>query len=316
MPSSTSVSEHRTVALRLDRFTVIVLSTIVVSLALLEIVSRERFDSSSKVQRRELSERARLLGVRDSPTISDPHVALVGNSLMLEGVDEQILKTTLDPAFAPTSYFVLGTNYYDWYFGLRRLFAEGSRPRYIVLGLSPNQLATSHMRGDITARYLVQQSDLLDAVRKTHMDATDASGFILAHYSEFYSTRDIFRSYVMSRALPSVANLLQKKYAAFKEAPISDSVLKSLAAARLSALDQLCRQYGARFLFVIPPSYQKGEQAIVEAGREAGVPVFLPVKYGEFDRTYYQADGFHMNEKGARIFTTRLAAELNEEMAK
>ena len=316
MPSSTSVSERQTTALRLDRFTVIMLSTIVVSLAFLEIVSREKFDSTSKVQRRELSERAQLLAVRDSPTINDPHVALLGNSLMLAGIDEQVLRTTLEPAYDPAAYFVLGTNYYDWYFGLRRLFAEGSRPRYILLGLSPNQLATSEVRGDVTARYLVQQSDLIDAVRKTHMDATDASGFILAHYSEFYSTRDIFRSYVMSRVLPPVADLLQKKYAGAHQAPISDSALKALAAARLSALDQLCRQYGARFLFVIPPSYQQGDQAIVDAGREIGVSVLLPVKYDEFDRSYYQADGFHMNEKAAKIFTERLAAELNREMAR
>jgi len=314
MPSSTSVSEMPTVALRLDRFTVILLSTIVVALALLEIISRERFDSTSKVQRRELSERAQLLAVRDAPTISDPHVALLGNSLMLEGIDAKVLRSTLAPEYVPSTYFVLGTNYYDWYYGLRRLFAEGSRPRYIVLGLSPNQLATSEVRGDVTARYLVQQSDLIDAVRKTHMNATEASGFILAHYSEFYSTRDIFRSYVMGRVLPPVADLLQKNYATFHETQIGDSVLQALAAERLSALDQLCRRYGARFLFVIPPSYQKGNQAIVNGGRETGIHVLAPVRSEEFDRSYYQADGFHMNEKGAKIFTTRLASELNQEI--
>ncbi len=316
MPSSTSVSERQTVSPRLDSFTVILLGTIVLTLVFLEIISRERFDTTSNVQRRELSERAQLLAIRDSPAIGDPHVALLGNSLMLEGVDAPLLRTTLAPGYLPSAYFVLGTNYYDWYYGLRRLFAEGSRPRYIVLGLSPNQLATSEVRGDVTARYLVQQSDLIDAVRKTHMDATAASGFILAHYSEFYSIRDIFRSYVMGRALPQVADLLQKKYASSHGTQVSDSDLEAQAVGRLSALDQLCRIYGARFLLVIPPSYQKGDRAILDAGREAGVTVLLPVKPDEFDRSYYQADGFHMNEKGAKIFTARLAAELNKELAR
>ena len=70
------------------------------------------------------------------------------------------------------------------------------RPEYVVLGLSPDQLASSEVRGDISARYMIQQSDLLDVVRQTHMDATRASEFILSHYSEYYSTREITRGYV------------------------------------------------------------------------------------------------------------------------
>jgi lysophospholipase L1-like esterase len=209
---------------------------------------------------------------------------------------------------------VLGTNYYDWFFGLRRLFAEGMRPEYVLLGLSPNQLASSDVRGDITARYMVQQADLLDIVRQTHMDATRGSEFILAHYSEYYSTREITRGYIMSRVLPSVGELLHGRYASVRDPEIGASVLKPLAASRLAALDKLCRSYGARLLFVVPPSYQKGAEIILVAGQERGVTVLVPVKDNGFDVNDYQSDGVHMNEKGAQIFTTRLADSLNKEL--
>ena len=166
MPSSISSSDHSLRHARIDRFTIALLCTAFALLALTEAVSVLSFDRTSKVQRRELSERRTLLGVRDPEASEDPHVAVLGNSLMLEGVDVSLLRAKIEPIYIPVPYFVLGTNYYDWFFGLKRLFAEGMRPRYVLLGLSPNQLAAPGVKGDYSARYLFQQSDLIDVVRE------------------------------------------------------------------------------------------------------------------------------------------------------
>jgi len=40
------------------------------------------------------------------------------------------------------------------------------------------------------------------------------------------------------------------------------------------------------------------------------------VREGEFDASYFQTDGFHLNEKGSQIFTARLAANLREVLPK
>ncbi len=316
MPSSISSSEKIRSRMRIDRFTVVLLGTVFVILVAVEGVSRASFDSTSKVQRREVAQRRALLSVRDVGTVEDPHIALLGNSLMLEGVNLSLLDSKLNPRYVGVPYFVLGTNYYDWFFGLKRLFAEGTRPRYVLLGLSPNQLATSELRGDISARYMCQQSDLMKVVRQTHMDKTKASEFLLAHYSEFYSTREITRGYVMSRVLPSVGELLHSGYTTYRDPEIVKSVLGPLAADRLTALDQLCRANGARLLFVVPPTYQKGAETILETGRERGVTVLVPVKRDQFDASYYQSDGFHMNSKGSEIFTNRLVTALNDVLPK
>ena len=314
--SSISSSDRPVGRARVDRFTIALLCTVFALLALMEALSVVGFDRTSKVQRREVSERRTLLDVRDSEASDDPHVAVLGNSLILEGVDVSLLRAKIEPTYTPVPYFVLGTNYYDWFFGLKRLFAEGMRPRYVLLGLSPNQLAAQGIKGDYSARYLFQQSDLIDVVRKTHMDATSASGFLLAHYSEYYSTREITRGFFMRHVLPGVGELLHSRVVAFRDPEIKEAVLEPLAADRLAALDQLCRANGSHFLLVVPPSYQKGAQIIERAGRERGIPVLVPVPDGEFDASYYQSDGIHLNAKGSQVFTARLAASLREQLPK
>ena len=313
MPSSTSSSKASRI-IRLDRFTILLLSTVALVLGLTEAITAWGFDRTSKVQRREVAQRRELLRVHDLGNGDDPHVAVLGNSLMLEGVDMSLLASKINPGYTPVPYFVLATNYYDWYFGLKRLFAEGMRPHYIVLGLSPNQLAAPEIRGDYSAHYLFQQSDLLDVVHRTHMDPTTASGFILSHYSEFYSTRDVTRGFVLNRVLPSVEQLLHNHLGTFRDPEIVPEVLAPLSSRRLSELDQLCRSQGSRFVFVVPPSYQKGAETIVQAGQNAGVAVLVPVPNEEFDASYYQSDGFHLNDKGAQVFTTRLAGALLEDL--
>jgi len=328
MPSSISSSDHalgraridrsdRSVGhAQIDRFTIALLCTSLALLVLVEAVSVVGFDRTSRVQRIELSERRTLLGVRDPEASNDPHIAVLGNSLMLEGVDVSLLRAKIVPMYIPVPYFVLATNYYDWFFGLKRLFAEGMRPRYVLLGLSPNQLAAPGIRGDYSARYLFQQSDLIDVVRETHMDATTASGFLLAHYSEYYSTREATRGFFMLRVLPGVGELFHTLSGSFRDPEIKEAALEPLAAVRLTALDHLCRANGSHFVLVVPPSYQKGAQIIGRVGHRRGVTVLLPVAEDEFDVSYYQSDGVHLNGKGSQVFTTRLAASLREQLRK
>jgi lysophospholipase L1-like esterase len=67
---------------------------------------------------------------------------------------------------------------------------------------------------------------------------------------------------------------------------------------------------------VIPPTYQSGSDTIAAVGRELGIPVLVPVPDGVLDQSFYQTDGFHLNEKGAQSFTLQLATELKHELTK
>jgi lysophospholipase L1-like esterase len=291
----------------MNRLTIALLGTALALLLAVEALTIRAFDRTSKVQRREIAQRRALLAVNDTNTTRPSHIAVLGNSLLLDGLNVQILTEQTEAEAIPVPYFVLATDYYDWYFGLKRLFAEGMRPRYVLLGLSPNQLASSRTRGEYSAHYLFRGQDLIEVVQKTHMDATTASSFLLAHISKFYSTRQITRNYILGRLLPDVAGLLHEKLGAFRDPAIPEATLTALATNRLKSLDELCRANGAQFMLVVPPTYQSGSETIAHAGKELGIAVLMPVSKGELDESFFQSDGIHLNEKGAIIFTNRLA---------
>jgi len=291
----------------MNRLTIALLGTALALLLAVEALTICTFDRTSRVQRREVAQRRALLAVNDSNTTRPSHIAVLGNSLLLDGLNVQILTEQTEEEAIPVPYFVLATDYYDWYFGLKRLFAEGMRPRNVLLGLSPNQLASSRTRGEYSAQYLFRGQDLIEVIQETHMDATTASSFIFAHISKFYSTRQITRNYILARLLPDVAGLLHEKLGAFRDPAIPEATLNALATNRLKSLDELCRANGAHFMLVVPPTYQSGSETIAHAGKELGISVLMPVSNGEFDESFFQSDGIHLNEKGATIFTNRLA---------
>lgn len=294
----------------MNRFTIALLGTAVALLLGVEALTVFRFDSTSKVQRREVAQRQMLLTVKDTNSSGPSHIAVLGNSLLLEGLDVPRLTEQTEAQAIPVPYFVLATDYYDWYFGLKRLFAEGMRPRYILLGLSPNQLASPHTRGEYSANYLFRGQDLVEIAKKTHMDTTTASSFMLAHVSKFYSTRQITRTYILGRTLPDVAVMLHDILTAGHDPAIPEATLKTLATDRLMSLDALCRANGSQFILVVPPTYQSGAETIAQAGKDLGIPVLVPVPNDEFDDSFFQSDGFHLNDKGAAVFTNRLAVDL------
>lgn len=314
VPSSTDLN-LRPSGTRIDRFTIILLATVVAMFIGAEAISGGWFDQTSRVHRRQWSQRQALLEVRDSTGSAVPHAAVLGNSLLLDAVDVHGLTVKLDGKVRPAPYFVLATLYYDWFYGLKRLFDEGMRPRYVVLGLSPNQFASRRTRGDYSAQYLFRGTDLLEISRLTGMDPTTTSGFFLSHYSHFYGTRAVTRGFVMARVLPGVAELMSD-LATVRESAIPEATLRELAGSRLPVIDRLCRENGSRFILVVPPTYQPGADVIADVGRTHNVTVVVPVAYEALDASHYQQDGFHLSEKGARVFTAHLATALEAEVAK
>ena len=299
----------------MNRFTVLFLGTAMVLLSATEGFCRWGFDRISRVHRREIAQRETLLSINDSAPSANPHIAVLGNSLLLDGVDIPLLTEKLQAQVVPVPYFVLATEYYDWQFGLKQLFAEGSHPRFVLLGLSPNQLASPRSRGDYSARHLFRRADLIEVAQETHMDATTATGFFLSSFSKFYSTREVARSFFLRQTLPGVSDLLQAKLTNIQAPEIPAMKLRTLAIERLQNLSRLCSTNGSQLVFVIPPTYQKGEETIAAVGREFGIPVLIPVANGALDQSSYKSDGFHLNEKGSRLFTTQLATQLEHELS-
>jgi len=85
----------------------------------------------SRTEQRVKDEYHAALALREST----PTVLFVGNSLLLANVDLSVVGPALQPRWQSRRLAVESTSYADWYFGLRRLFAEGARPDTVVLML-------------------------------------------------------------------------------------------------------------------------------------------------------------------------------------
>lgn len=239
-------------------------------------------------------------------------VLIVGNSLLKKGIDISLLNEKLGPEYKVTRFVVEDTNYLDWYYGLHRLFREGARPRAVVLVLNARQLISPEVHGDAFATLLMDPYDLLAVKRTVAIDNTTASNLLFANLSRYYGLRSELHKWFLVHMLPDFPDLAAKLRPATAPLAADDEIDKK-AAERLREISSLCAQYGARFVFVVPPSAasRDGSGAIQTAGNRAGVQVFVPFQPQQLPLDLY-SDGFHLNYRGASVFTDALSSGLRQ----
>jgi hypothetical protein len=310
MPSSISNSDELQAQRNLDvRRATIVLIAIAVGLSgLAEIAARVGLSRFSQIHRRIMEDQRAANEVRPANAGQPKTMLAVGNSLLLEGVNFAQLADRTSSRFRPTRFVVEQTSYYDWFFGLRRLFRQGVRPDYLVLCLSPGQLRVNTIRGDFDARFLFGLQDIWPLTRAIDANLTTTSSLYFAHASTFYGARSELRSVFMGKIglMP-----VQQLWHDLVTVPLVEKSedMTPLYASRLKMLSDLCAMHGVRFLFLIPPTAQPGDKEVVRAGERAHATVLRPVPNYSLGPEYYR-DSFHLNARGANIFTSKIADAL------
>src|SRR5258708_6953653 len=89
-------------------------------------------------------------------------VLIIGNSLLLEGVDVDRLQKLTSSQMHIYPIFLEATGYYDWFYGLQRLFREGAKPQVVVLGVGVNSFLANSVRQDYAPLLLFDLRDSLD----------------------------------------------------------------------------------------------------------------------------------------------------------
>jgi hypothetical protein len=238
-------------------------------------------------------------------------VLLVGNSLLLYAVDRSRLTAAMGPTYDVVLYPVEATTYLDWYFGLRRLFAEGARPRLVVLCLNVTQVLSDATDGDTFAHALMRLGDLPAVARAGHLDLMITSEYFFANRSALLGDRAHLHHGLMSRWLPN-ASLLAHYLPIQHPAPLEIGPADvERVVERLQKVRELSATYGAQFIFLVPPSPNRADpaEAIRNAAASAGISVLVPYVPGEMPRAAF-IDGFHLNSGGAVQFTERVARAL------
>ena len=284
-------------------------------LAGLELFCRFGIPRISRIEGQVATEYRAACAFKGRPS-SPTHLLVLGNSLLERGVHFTAMQRTLAPDIDARRFVVSNTSYYDWYFGLRRLFARGSRPNTVVLVLNPRQLVMTSIRGEYFAYHLMQGVDVVAVARALRLSNTEASNLAFASHSALFGLGAEFRKVLAGRLIPGLPRLtvLMTK---FDRPPLQRSKVIEESVTRLRALREVAGRYGTRVVLVVPPTHDgigaAGYSAVQEAGTVAGVTVLVPVAPETLGPEHFSPDNFHLSDRGAELFTARLVKALREQ---
>lgn len=306
MPSYTFDSETRAAT---GAIVVLLLGLSMYCIAL-ELATRHGFASISRIQHRITEDMlvARSLGPKSAG--GAPSVLLVGNSMLLAGVDRPTLSMKMTPNYVTAVLPIENTQFEDWYFGIRRMFSEGSRPGVVVACLTTRHMMSRATCGEYFAHFLMLRRDLFAVRRESQLNNTMTSDYFFASLSEWLGSRGQIKNWLLHEVMPGLEHLVGFFPAATPPMPPPAEVVAEVLP-HLIALDQICRGHGVRLVIVVPPpiSREDASAEVQGAAARAGIPVLVPMHAGELSPQDL-ADGFHLNPRGAVRFTERLAAAL------
>ena len=305
MPSCTSSSKHRAL------FYAKLLAGICAFLILVfELSSNYLLKRHSETYARVSQQYADAVKIRPAKPGEPASVLMVGNSLLLYGVDVDRLRELTSGRVRICPIFLEATGYYDWLYALQRLFREGSRPQVVVLGVGVNGFLADTVRQDYAPLMLFDLRGSLSVASDLNMDRTATSNLLLAHASAFWDARSVLRTQILRHAVPHYEDLV----ALLKPQPAIPPAaqFQSIANPRLERLRTLCAAHGAKLIILVPPtpSSEGAVHQMTMASEKAGVDTLVPIDPTVLPAKYYLSDEVHLNPQGAALFTTALAAFL------
>jgi len=279
-------------------------------IAALEISSSYLLKHDSGTFARVSRQYAEAVRVRPAKTGEPISVLMVGNSLLLEGVEVDRLQKLTSSQMRIYPVFLEATGYYDWLYGLQRLFREGARPQVVVIGVGVNSFLANSVRQDYSPLMLFDTRDTLAVASELEMDHTATSNLLLAHSSVFWDTRSVVRTQVLCHLVPRCKELflLLKR-----QPPIPPAMeFQTIASPRLERLRELCEAHGAKLIILVPPtpSSEDAVRQMTIAAQRARVDSLVPIDPDTLSARYYQPDELHLNSEGAQLFTSALATFL------
>ena len=246
--------------------------------------------------------------MRPAPPGEPTSVLMVGNSLLLYGVDVDRLHTLTSNSLQIYPIFMEGTGYFDWLYGLRHLFRQGARPQVVVAGLEANSSLANGVSEE-SPMLLFDSRDVLGVASDLKLDRTETTSLWLSHVSAFWGLRTFFRRRIFRHLIPHYESLFPFMR---PDLVASHGADDATLMARLRTLRDLCEAHGAKLIVVIPPtpSSESAVREMATAAQKVGVETLVPIGPNVLSAKFYQSDLIHLNSEGAVRFTLVLAADL------
>ena len=279
-------------------------------LCVLEVTTRLAFPRINHIWRTLQADHLSAISLHPLAQQNSATMLMVGNSYLEVGVNRDNLQREIAPAYSIAYLPMSGTSYLDWYFGLRKLFAEGSRPAIVGVCLSTRDLLSDATYGESFAHALMLRSDFFQVKQESHLDNTMATDYFFDSLSSWMGHRDEIHNWLLRKAAPGMNELASYLKPQNPPLPPSDVILGKVLP-RLRRLNELSQQHGARFFLLIPPTMdvRDASQEIQQAAAKEGILVLLPFQHAELPETAF-IDGAHLNPQGAQLFTEKLGPTL------
>ncbi len=292
----------------------LLLAVCLLLLVSVEVWARYSLPSHSTAYRRVWQQSGEAIRSRRSQPGEAPSVLMVGNSLLLDGIDVERLQKSTSGRLQIYPVFLEGTHYYDWLYGLRRLFRHGARPQVLVIGLGMESLLQNAVRPE-SPMLLFDARDVVDVSSDLGLDRTATFNLLLSHWSVFWDTRRVIRMHLLRSAIPGARELftLLNKVPGSRIGP----EFEALATSRLTTLRQLGETYGARVVLLIPPwsTSPDAVRQVIAAARKARLDPLVPIIPSALPAAFFEPDGVHLNAKGAALFTAAVESDLPRKIA-
>jgi hypothetical protein len=302
-----SISSSKSSALIYAKVLAGICTGLVIALEMLSAYMLKHYSVTYARLSRQYDEAAK---VRPSKPGEPASVLMVGNSLLLEGVDVNRLQELTSASMRIYPIFLEATGYHDWWYGLRCLVRQGARPQAVVIGVGVDYFLENAVRQDYTPMMFFDARDVLEMASDLQLDRTATSNLLLAHSSAFWDLRSVIRIQILSHIVPHVKDLFL--LARPRPANPVGPEVEAIEIARLQSLRELCGKYGAKLIILVPPtlSSESAVRQMAIASRKIGVDISVPIDPAALSARFYQPDGIHLNSEGAALFTSALATDL------
>jgi hypothetical protein len=309
MPSSTSGSKLVAIA-----YAKAIAAICVLLIVVFEIASVYLLNHKSATYARISRQYEEALKIQPAGLGEPPNVLMVGNSLLLHGVQINRLQELTSSRMHLYPIFLEATGYYDWLYALHGLFLRGARPQVVVLGVGVNYFLENGVRQDYAPMMFFNARDTLAVASDLKLDRTATSNLLLAHSSVFWDTRSAIRMQILNHIVPHLEDL----FSLVNQKPTvpEEREFAEISIPRLQRLRELCEANGARLILLVPPTLdsENAVNEMIAAAQAAGVEISVPINPAMLSAKFYQPDGMHLNRDGAVLFTSALAKDLPEKV--
>lgn len=315
LSSISSSSKGRSRAVGGKAVIAIFIAVIIAVLAAAEALARFWVERTSNVQVIVNREHEEAIHIWPGTSPGRKNLLIIGNSFVGMDLNLDMLRQGLDPGWQVHRYWLYNTSYDDWYFGLRRLFADGSRPDVVAITFAALNWYRTGIRGDYSSPYLFRAQDIPEIGAEAHLDRTEQFNLLVARYSKFYSLRSEIRKVLLQRSL---LPRLPEMYSLFQPATgghhYTSSDLLGAITPRIAKLRQVASEHDAKLILIVPPLPRPDDEyhrELLIAAQRAGVQAIIPLSSADVAPRYF-IDDTHLTESGARVFTGKVLPRLRE----